>query len=213
MSVYLFTAVLLVVAFLCLFAAFKSLFKSGWFLKWLQGSAGLFALVLTVVAALLSLDLLSYFKLKEGQPLATLTFSKVAHQEFDVELVQSNASKALYRLEGDQWQLDVRLIQSPMLAFNSLPSYRLDRLSGRYLSLEQESNSNRTLHGLSDTYSVDFWEYLPALSAVGLLKSQYGSAAFMPMVDGGIYQVILHEKGIVAEPINEIAKQAIDQWK
>ena len=212
MSVYALSIALTLLALVALFATVKALLKSGWFLKWLQGSAGMIALVFTIAASLLALDLFGYLNAKEGQPLAVLAFSEVGNQEFDVELTQGESSKSLYRLLGDQWQLDVRLINSPLFALDGLPSYKLDRISGRYLSLEQEQESKRSVHGLAPSGVVDFWEYLPVLNSLGVLKSQHGSAAFMPMVDGAIYQVVLYEKGIKAEPVNEIANRALVDW-
>lgn len=213
MSVYILSIILIALAIGLLFVAFKSLLKSGWFMKWLQGSAGFVSLLLTILFVLVTVDLLGYLKAHNEKPLATLTFTEISKQSYDVELVQPNSTKNLFRVNGDQWQLDVRLIQSPLFAYDGLPSYKLDRLSGRYLSLEQERTEKRTVHGLNESLAVDFWEYLNGLKVLGLLDAQYGSASFMPMVDGGIYQVVLTETGIKAEPINAIAKQAIETWQ
>lgn len=212
MSIYLFSALLVVIGLIALFGAFKALIKSGWFIKWLQGSAGFLALLLTVLTILLTIDLLGYFRAQEGQALATLTFTKMDQQEFDVELVRSNNSKDLYRLNGDQWQLDVRLIDAPIFSFDGLPSYKLDRLSGRYLSLEQERTELRSIHGLAGDSGLDFWQHLTGGSGLGLLEAQYGSASFMPMVNGAIFQVVLLENGIKAEPVNEIARRSLGEW-
>lgn len=213
MSVYILSIILIALAIVLTFGAFKSLIKSGWFLKWLQGSAGFLSLMLTALFVLLTVDLLGYLTADNEKPLATLTFTEISKQTYDVELVQPNATKNLFRLSGDQWQLDVRLIQSPLFAYDGLPSYKLDRLSGRFLSLEQERTEKRTVHGLNESLIVDFWQYLDGLKVLGLLEAQYGSASFMPMVDGGIYQVVLTDSGIKAEPINSIAKQAIENWQ
>lgn len=212
MSIYLFSILLAIVALAALFGAFKALIKSGWFLKWLQGSAGFMALVLTVASALLVVDLLSYIRAEENQSLATLTFTEIDQQEFDVELVRADGSKDLYKLNGDQWQLDVRLIGSPLFSFDKLPSYKLDRLSGRYLSLEQERTGLRTVYGLVESNGLDFWQHLAEKSGIGLLDAQYGSASFMPMSNGAIYRVVLHEDGIQAQPVNEIAKRSLGEW-
>ena len=209
MSILIFSIILIVLSLLLLAAAAKALFSAGWFLKWLRGSGGLIMLLMTLFGGLLAVELFSYFKADPGEVVATLTFGKRNHQEFDVELVNSAGDRSIHKIYGDQWQLDVRLIA---LGEFGLPSYKLDRLSGRYLSLEQEKNEQRSIYGLSDSNVFDIWLFVEKQQWIPLLKAQYGTAAFMPMVDGAIYQVKLFEKGLMAEPVNDQARVATEQW-
>jgi len=192
--------------------AVKTLLARGWFVKWLRGTLGFSALVLTIFGAVLAFDLLSYYKSKEGEVLATLTFSQLTGQQYDVELVGAQGKPKSYQLWGDQWQLDVRLIRLQGLFTNDLPSYKLDRLSGRYLSLEQEKNAQRSIYGFVEGAFVDTWPWMLQQQWLSIIQAKNGSAAFMPMADGAIYEVRLYQRGLVAAPVNEQAKLAVEAW-
>jgi hypothetical protein len=212
MAIQIFAAILLALTIVLLFIAARSLFAKGWFVKWLRGTLGFSALVLMVLGSVLALDLLSYFKSNDGQVLATLKFSQLQEQEFEVELVDVSGDSNIYQLWGDQWQLDVRLIRMQGLLSSKLPSYKLDRLSGRYLSLEQEKNSQRSVYGFMEDNYIDTWPWLTNQKWLSMIQVKNGSAAFMPMSDGAIYEVTLSHKGLMALPVNEQARVAVESW-
>ncbi len=212
MAIQIFAATLLAFVIVLLIIAARALFAKGWFLKWIRGTFGFSALILTVLACILALDLLSYFKSKDGEVLATLKFNQIQEQEFEAELVDVTGTSNVYRLLGDQWQLDVRLIHMQGLLSSKLPSYKLDRLSGRYLSLEQEKNSQRSVYGFVKENYIDTWPWLVNQKWLSMIQVKNGSAAFMPMSDGAIYEVKLFHKGLVALPVNEQARVAVDSW-
>ncbi len=212
MAIQLFAAILLAFVIFLLFIAARTLVSKGWFLKWLRGTFGFSALILTVLAGILALDLLSYFKSKDGEVLATLKFNQIQEQEFEAELVDVTGASNVYRLLGDQWQLDVRLIHMQGLLSSKLPSYKLDRLSGRYLSLEQEKSSQRSVYGFVKKNYIDTWPWLVNQKWLSMIQVKNGSAAFMPMSDGAIYEVKLSHKGLMAFPVNEQARVAVESW-
>jgi hypothetical protein len=212
MSVLILSIVLIVLALLTLLASLKTLLATGWLLKWFRGSGGIILLLFAVAASLIGYELLTFLKADEGQVISTLTFDKTGEQEFEVELVNSVGVRKNYRILGDQWQLDVKLIALQGLGEIGRPSYKLDRLSGRYLSLEQEKEDIRSVYALSDDKGLDLWNWVLAGDLLPMLKAKYGSAAFMPMEDGAIYQVKLFKKGLLAEPVNEQARQALESW-
>ena len=212
MTIQILASVLIVVVIGLTLLSMKALLVRGWFVKWLRGTIGFAIVVATVFGAVLALDLLSYYKSKEGAVLATLAFSQQAEQQFTVELVGAQGGTQRYQLWGDQWQLDVRLIRLQGLFSNELPSYKLDRLSGRYLSLEQEKNSHRSVHGFVEDAIYDTWPWMLQQQWLSLIQAKNGSAAFMPMADGAIYEVSLYQRGLSASPVNEQAKLAVEAW-
>ncbi len=213
MAIQILASVLIAVC-ICLFlVSVKSLLKNDWFMKWLRGSLGFTLILFSVFILIFALDLFSYSKSGNGETLATLKFKHIQDQEFDVELVNSSGQSNNYILQGDQWQLDVRLVRLLGVFNDELPSYKLERLSGRYLSLEQEKNAPRTVHGLADGKMIDTWQWLTEQKWLSIIQAKNGSAAFMPISDGAIYQVKLTQKGLMAEAINEQAKIAVENWQ
>jgi hypothetical protein len=95
-----------------------------------------------------------------------------------------------------------------------LPGYRLDRISGRYVSLEEEKSFPRTVHALFYNDSAfDVWVFLKESGKfVSVIKSDYGSATYLPMKDGALYAVKLTQSGLAASPLNDRAKMAVENW-
>jgi hypothetical protein len=212
MSILVLSIVLLVLAFLMLLGTLKALIATGWLLKWLRGSGGIILLIFTLVSSVVGYELLTFFKADEGEVIATLTFDKTGEQDFFVELTRSTGVRSSYQVLGDQWQLDVKMVALHGLGEVGQPSYKLDRLSGRYLSLEQEKQDQRSVYSLGGHQKLDVWSWISTADWLPVLSATYGTAAFMPMDDGAIYQVRLFKKGLLAEPVNDQARQAVEAW-
>jgi hypothetical protein len=70
------------------------------------------------------------------------------------------------------------------------------------------------VHALRPPDWVDTWElarnakeWLPWIDAV------YGSATYLPMADGAIYDVRISPTGLLARPVNDAARKAASSWK
>ena len=195
------------------FMAYKLLARPGWFGQWLRGTSGLALLLLMVAMGLVGFDLLKYRALSEEVELATVYIDQTGDQKFDVTIEDADHQRTTYEVLGDQWQLDVRLLvwKGPFLAMGADPLYRLDRLSGRYLSLEQERTAERSVYALSDTEgfveAFDLWGWLRNYDL--WLDADFGSAVYMPMGHGVVYDVYRTPRGIIARPANDRALQAV----
>ncbi len=185
--------------------------RRGWFIQWLKGTAGMLMLVLAIVLAFSLADLWSYRQLLEEKPLATISIYELGPQEYDITLGTGEGSEERYKILGDQWQLDVRLMvwKGPFLSAGTMPLYRLDRLSGRYLSLEQERNAGRTVYALQESRWFDVWDWLHGHS--WWLEAQSGSAVYMPLANGAVFSVYLTPKGLLARPLNDVAEQVLER--
>ena len=210
------TSLTIIVSLLILAALVCILFlwgRSGWFGQWLRGTAGFILLAASVWLAFVGWDLMTYRSVMKERPLATVSIYKMDEQEYDLTLVDSEGNEDRFIVRGDQWQLDVRMLvwSGPLLALGAEPLYRFDRLSGRYLSLEQERNSERTVYGFSDSGGFDVWTFLRKFDT--WLDANFGSAVYMPMENGAVYSVVTTSKGLVARPVNDVAMDAITgQW-
>lgn len=195
------------------FVAFKLLARRGWFGQWLRGTAGLALLFMMISMGLIGFDLLKYRALSKEQDLATVYIDQTGDQRFEVTIEDLDHQRTTYEVHGDQWQLDVRLLvwKGPFLAMGVDPLYRLDRLSGRYLSLEQERTAERSVYALSDAEgfveAFDVWGWLRNYDL--WLDADFGSAVYMPMGDGVVYDVYRSPRGIIARPANDRALQAV----
>jgi len=130
-------------------------------------------------------------------------------------VVKSNGGESRYELAGDQWQMDARLIKWPnaVAAMGIKPGYRLDRISGRYYSLEKERTAERTVYSLDESkFGFDVWAFFHG-SDMNVIDAAYGTATFLPMSDGALYEVLLSNAGLLARPLNESARSAVERWE
>lgn len=212
------TGFIIVISLVAIFFGLKLLGHKGWILGWLRGSLGLLMLVLATLCILVAIDLNSYQQLLAEKPVITLSFEKLEEQSFKAKLVYvEEGVEKEYVLKGDQWQVDARIIRwlGVFRAMGATPAYRLDRISGRYYSLEDERRKDRTVHQMTDQqYGLDTWSWLNAHSNyVPWVDAIYGSATFLPMEDGALYQISLTHNGLVAKPLNDLATDAINRWR
>jgi hypothetical protein len=169
-------------------------------------------LVGVAVASVLSLlDILSYQNLMEEVPIATVSVFEKSPQHYDLTLATTDGVEQRFEVYGDQWQLDARLLTwvGPIAALGKKPLYRLDRISGRYISLEQALNARQSIYQLDKSLYIDVWEVLDSIPF--WIDANYGSAVYMPMENGAVYSVHLTAKGMNVRPVNEIAKKILNK--
>lgn len=209
--------VIIVAALLLTLFSGRMLLKGTWLLGWLRGMFGLVLLAGAVLLALSALDFYGYQQLTKEQSIATISFTKNDYQDFQVSLVDSNGKERLYDLKGDLWQLDARIIKwsSTLAGIGLKPGYRLDRLNGRYYSLEEEKNAPRTVYELDSIDSkVDVWQWLREHGGdLSIVDASYGSATYLPMEDGALFSVTLTNTGLISRPLNDRAKAAVAAWQ
>ncbi|MFZ3155124.1 hypothetical protein [Pseudomonas sp.] len=200
---------------LAAFVAARILFNRQWFLGWLRGTCGLAFLALAALIGLLANDLRSYAPIPQGKPLATLSF-KADGPLYRVSVLEGGRERTL-TMEGDLWQLDARFLQWKGLAalIGLQPGYRLEKLSGRFLSIEQQSLAQHTRVELARSpYGIDLWRWL-RLGQHDLLifDPQARRVTYLPLADEAVYSINLTPAGLLAEPMNPAAKQALKDWQ
>ena len=198
------------VVVLALVCAFWCWGRQPWLKQWIRGSCGFVFVAVATVGIFLIVDLASYKILLREKPITTVSVYEIGKQEYDVTLVDEEGKERRFIIFGDQWQLDVRLLlwKTPwsLLGVDSL--YRLDRISGRYLSLEQERNGERSVYALETSKGLDFWQIVGD-KAIGV-DAHYGSAVYLPLVNGAVFAVYKTAKGLIARPVNEVAESAVN---
>jgi len=173
-------------------------------------------LALGVAASLAAASLRTYQRLTHEQEAARVAMRQIAPKHYALSVQPTGGRAQSYEILGDEWQIDARLLKwrpvATIAGFDTV--YRLERLSGRYSDLNEERTAKRTVHGLAERAPIDFWvflrqynDYLPFGDAL------YGSAAFVPMIDGAEYAVTVSSTGLVVRPSNDAARKALGAWK
>jgi hypothetical protein len=209
------TTVLAVFGIVLVVAGLAFFLRPRWLLGWLKGMLVFGAILVGLYTLVIAVNIAGYQPLEGMQSVATLHTQRQGDQIWRVTLKLSAADPVYYDLRGDAWQLDARIIRftGPLRWLGIAPGYRLERLGGRYTSLEQERSAPRTVIGLGkrsqhwpDIWALDQQFNLPFVEGV------YGNATFMPMRDKAMYEVRLSMSGLVAVPVNDEARSAVRLW-
>ncbi|MFL0809404.1 MAG: multidrug transporter [Agarilytica sp.] len=216
-----FTGIAVVFFLLAIVAVYfggKILAKFSWVIGWLRGTVGIAIIGLAIFFIFLALDLTSYQQILNDKTILTISFTQSEEQRYTavVSYIDGTTDQS-FDVYGDQWQIDARVIRWKGLfaMFGLKPGYRLDRITGRYYSLEDERRKSRSVHQLTESkYGLDMWQWVQENGGfLPLFDAVYGSATYLPMQNDAIYQVSLSESGLVATPMNDIAKESVNQWR
>lgn len=179
---------------------------------------GVSATVCFLIAALLFLvgtNLRSYRQLTNEAPAGEIQFAKVGGHNYNGVLTYPNGEVAYFPLSGDEWQIDARILKwtpiATLMGFDT--AFRLERISGRYSNIDDERQQARTVYDLHPPGTIDLWQlvhdyhrWLPWFDAL------YGSATYLPMADGALYEIKASPSGLLARPLNQAARTAVGSW-
>ena len=180
-----------------------------------HGGAALIFFLAAVCALLIGTNLRSYQRLSYEQPAGELQFTKQGDRQFEAKLSYPDGERASFPLRGDEWQVDARVLKwhafANLVGFDA--AYRLERISGRYTHIEDERSQPRTVYELHSPGRIDPWELVHRYrSWVPWMDALYGSAAFLPMADGALYEIKVSQSGLIARPLNQAARDAVGSW-
>lgn len=170
-------------------------------------------LLLALLGAFSGTVLLGYHRLAAEALVANLEARQLDAQHFAVTITTPDGERREVALSGDDWQLDARVIKwdTRAVVLGAPALYRLDRISGRYRDVAQEGAAPKSVVALSTTATPDLWtlkrrfpRWLPWVDA------DYGSAAYLPLVDDGRYAITLAAAGgLVARPSDTATAEKI----
>lgn len=207
--------VIALLAVLAVFIAARILLNGHWFLGWLRGTCGIAFLALAALVGLVAYDLYSYTPLPDDKPLVTLSFEGDGTR-YRVNVLENGRERTV-TLEGDLWQLDARVLHWKGLAalIGLEPGYRLERLSGRFLAIEQQAQAQRAGVDLAKSlYGVDLWRWLRlGQRDLFIFDPQAHRVTYLPMADDAVFSISMTPTGLLAQPMNQPAKQALQDWQ
>ncbi len=172
-------------------------------------------LLTSVGAALIAANLRTYQRLTFEQPAGELQFTRTGERQYNAVLTYPTGAPANFALRGDEWQVDARVLKwrgfANLLGFDT--AYRLERISGRYSRIEDERSQARTVYSLNAAQRIDPWELVHRYHTwIPWTDALYGSATFLPMAHGALYEIKVSQSGLVSRPLNQAARDAVGNW-
>lgn len=179
-------------------------------------SFGLASAAIGLVFGAIGLSINVYHHLSAETYLLDLAIEQQAPQQFTVRLLTDNAQPQSFRIAGDEWMLEARILKwkpwATALGFK--PLVRMERLGGRYIDINHELSGPRTLYGLADDRSPNIWRWANrAPSWLPGLDTAYGTATYLPLAHGARYAVFVSPNGVLARAVNRPAEEAVSHWR
>jgi hypothetical protein len=160
----------------------------------------LLMLSLTALSATLTISTQGYRALTREDVVATVTTRRVSEQQFEASVRFPDGRDTVFVLAGDEFYMDARILKWKPIA-NVLglhTDYELDRISGRYLDLEAEQSSQRTVFALGSSKPIDLFELRRRHPILGwLVDAEYGSGTFIATDDQALFDVLVSTTGLM----------------
>ena len=179
----------------------------------LRGAFGALTLVLALAIGGLALVLHDYLRIANDVAVAHLSMKQLGPQDFQVVFAPASGNARTVELHGDQWEVDARVIRwkLPAQLAGFPPLYQLERIAGRYRDIDQERAATRSVQALNDAALFDVWALKHRFpSLLPFVDADYGSGAYLPMVDGGNFDLFLNTRGgLVAKPADDATREKL----
>jgi len=168
-----------------------------------------FCLALALLAsgalcAAIAVGVQGYRALTREDVAATVHTTPIGPQSFEARIVLPDGSEANYRLAGDQFAVEARILKwhpwANLLGLHT--AYELDRVTGRYARIEDEQRRPRTVFPLAPEHRVDLFAWrarLPWLAP--LVDAEYGSSTFTRADRLASYEVRVSTTGLLVREI------------
>jgi hypothetical protein len=182
----------------------------------IQTLSALFLCLAGLLSLSIAINLYSYNRLGFEQPIAKLEFKQLEEQRFQVSIsYQSDNKVDTYAINGDEWQIDARIIKwhgwAQILGLNA--QYRLERISGRYSDIDEERGKTRTIYALGPKNEIDYWRLINDYKKwLPWVDAYYGSATYLPMTNNALYSLSLTQSGLIARPLDAKTEAETKLW-
>jgi len=124
-------------------------------------------------------------------------------QAFSARFVFPDGHEAVHTLMGDQLYVDAHILKwkpwANVLGLHT--AYELDRVGGRYASLDDERDKPRTIVSIAASKSLDLFDLRRRYGPLALLvDTDYGSATFVDVRSPAVFEVRVSTTGLLVRP-------------
>ncbi len=164
---------------------------------------GLLLLAGGLLAGAIAVGVQGYQALTHEELVARITINPLGNQRFEARFEFPDSRAQIYQLAGDEIYVDARILKwTPYANLVGLHTmWELDRVAGRYRSIEQEKAESRTVYALGPTQAVDLFALRKRFAALApLFDAEYGSASFAPAAEAAELELFVSTTGLLLRP-------------
>ena len=166
---------------------------------------GLVLIAVGLLAGAIAIGVQGYRALTHEQLVARITIKPIAGQRFEALFAFPDGREQTFQLAGDEIYVDARILKwtpyANMIGLHTM--WDLDRVAGRYRSIDQEKSETRTVYSIGTTQAVDLFELRKRFAAFApLFDAEYGSASFVPAAQPAELELYVSTTGLLLRPKN-----------
>jgi hypothetical protein len=157
-----------------------------------------------LAAALVAVGIRGYEAFTRETVAARITVAPSGAQRFDARVKFPDGREEGFVLAGDELYVDAHILKwKPVANVLGLhTAYELDRIAGRYRSVEQERKGLRTVYPLAAPRVVDLFDLRGKHAWLGpLLDAEYGSASYVPVSKPAELEVRVSTSGLLIREV------------
>ncbi len=169
-----------------------------------SGGAAL-CLSLAALAATLAASTQGYRALTREEVAATVTTLPTGPASFQAFVEFADGRDTTLAVQGEQLLVDAHILKwryvGNLIGLHT--QYELDRLTGRYLDIEDERTRPRTVHSLKSDKPVDLFDLVERFAFLsGLVDAEYGSATYIEVDRPARFEVRVSTTGLLVREID-----------
>lgn len=165
----------------------------------------LLMLSLSLLCGTISIATQGYRALTHEELAAIVEIKTTGHQRFKTRFRFPDNSESEFELAGDELYVDAHILKWKPFAniFGLKTVYELNRVAGRYSSLENERTKPRTVFALSRDKPIDMFDLIRKYKFLApFLDAEYGSATFISVSKAAKIKVMVSTTGLLIRIIN-----------
>jgi hypothetical protein len=145
---------------------------------------GALFVALGALSGSLAVGIQGYRVLTAEEVAALIEVRPIAPQRFSATFRLADGTTSTHELAGDELYVDAHILKWKPVGhlFGLQTLWSLDRVAGRYRSIEDERTAPRTVHALAPGRSVDLFQLRRRHAALSpFYDAEYGSATYLPV--------------------------------
>ncbi len=172
----------------------------------------IFALLLLAVGALaatIAIGTHGYTAFTREDVAATLLVQPTGPQRFTATVRFPDLREVKFELAGDEVYVDAQILKWKPIAnrFGLHTAYELDRIAGRYRSIEHERAATRTMFPLARDKPLDLFDLRRRYTFLApLLDAEYGSASYAAVSQPAEIELRVSTTGLLMREIKPAAQ-------
>ena len=166
----------------------------------------LFFAMVTFSISMVLVGTQGYQSLVKEEAAATITVKPTGEQTFHARMDFPDGTHQVFALNGDELLVDAYVLKwKPWVNVLGLhTAYRLDRIRGRYQTIEDENNKPQSIYAINAKSSKGLAQWREDYSVLSvLLDVEHGSASFVNAQQKQEFQLAVTTNGLLIRPVVE----------